>query len=973
MHFDRVVQLVLLAFAVNGEDARLVRTRRRAMVIDPALFDRYNSGSLSLSPTPWPNAASVTSEPTAAEPVIALTTSPTEARPTYYPTATEPVVSLSRAAPSSAPTSVHSSIMKPTLMPQTSYTNSFPCLSTGLIACVTDTGQKCNQVQPAEGNCDTQAPIYSLEFSYSPGTCGQSSNGQGNSFVCKDFDTFTSNETVSLACAGPDGMKLNVEPALLGPGGSFTVTSSSGSALPSYTNCSISSLSSSQVSQEVTFDTSGKVPLSLGDRFGALAAVSCGNLTCFQNMHFWYYISNVGSSSANVTRVDQYLNSKPTSMMDLLLDKELAPGASTSVENTVSLDTCAASNYIFELIAQAKSQEGSCLGDDFYIVTISPPTLSPVVPPTSAPTFGSSSASPTSTPLVMIPPSNAPVSAKPTSRPSTAPTLTPTYVRGLDVNVTFQGSQLNFSTTATSCTARPLELTFLYTGGTCDQSYNVQDSSTFSCTDLGTGPPATIGAQSFIIVSARNDSSAIYYEGLVAVGEQFNVTDGGKILATEQTILIYDAPGGNLLQNVSFSSSCSNNLFLNDQFGAVQLVGWYSKGQGRVSSFEDVEFHITVRMPRAGGNITLRSFVVNTTFFGTVNLTNSVNGQVVSPGSAVELNFTISIDVTVRRRYTIDVTLSGVTKSGEKVHGVGVVEVVVGNPLPHVFPSMAPSKMPVLTPEPTPDPRTTVCELSANITCIVQRNDTTQREQNLECNALAPPTATSCSGAGPTELRFLYTLSGCNQSTTTQPILCKDFNGFPGVQASPVFIQVTGNDTSVIFGQVLFPGQIFSVVSSTTVFGKLTILISTVANGTTAGKPLQSIELDASCGPQSDVRLLAHYGALQLIAYKNAIQGYQSAVEVIEQSFLIQNAGPLPAMVRWANVTSNIFGDFSPVSPPGGELLPGAEMVFPFNSDLVYLLDNVTITSNLTVAGYGVKSGLACRATASSTFTIGQG
>jgi hypothetical protein len=107
-----------------------------------------------------------------------------------------------------------------------------------------------------------------IGLSYQDCDCQCGSNGQGDADSCTDFSALVE-EPVTVQCASSDGAALTVEPLPVIPGGSFTVTAPGGGSLPDKTECTIIAPDGTQL-QQVVIDTSGSVPLVIGDKFGAL-------------------------------------------------------------------------------------------------------------------------------------------------------------------------------------------------------------------------------------------------------------------------------------------------------------------------------------------------------------------------------------------------------------------------------------------------------------------------------------------------------------------------------------------------------------------------------------------------------------------------------------------------------------------------------------------------------------------------------
>ena len=120
------------------------------------------------------------------------------------------------------------------------------------------------------------------------------------------------------------------------------------------------------------------------------------------------------------------------------------------------------------------------------------------------------------------------------------------------------------------CTdGKPVKLLMQYTGEDCDASSNSQSSAVFFCS----GDPA-FADPVHIVASA---GSSTLFDGVVALGGTFAVEDGGSPLTADTTIHVFDL-SGNLLQTVTFHTSCSEPLGEGDQFGSLLVVEFTPEG-----------------------------------------------------------------------------------------------------------------------------------------------------------------------------------------------------------------------------------------------------------------------------------------------------------------------------------------------------------------------------------------------------------
>jgi hypothetical protein len=332
------------------------------------------------------------------------------------------------------------------------------------------------------------------------------------------------------------------------------------------------------------------------------------------------------------------------------------------VEEKTTIDVCTEQVSCVDIYVEASPENGiDCFANDTYKIFIETP------PPTPRPT---------------------PPPLPPTPPPSNPPTVPCT---------------IDFTSTcippppATDCSAippavqqcegRPLMMGMLYNGGDCSQTFTpqVQEPDKFSCTDIGAGPPTIDGEQSYIVVTAVKDPSVVYHADFVEVGTIYYLSDNGERFVADQFIDIYSDSSmaeGTLLQAVQYHSSCSQNLFLKDRFGASQLVEWYNEEQGLISCFANATFDLSVTIPIdiQGDTLTLTS-LVSITSWGVFNLTDDVFGQVVQPGDTIEASFTVTLDLTQVRTYELLTEIIGVTDQGVECRGVDFYSFTAGTDL----------------------------------------------------------------------------------------------------------------------------------------------------------------------------------------------------------------------------------------------------------------------------------------------------
>ena len=137
----------------------------------------------------------------------------------------------------------------------------------------------------------------------------------------------------------------------------------------------------------------------------------------------------------------------------------------------------------------------------------------------------------------------------------------------------------------------------------------------------------------------------------------------------------------NLIQTLRYHSSCSQNLFLKDRFGSVQLVVFINEDEGEVTCFQNVtlSFDIAAPVEIEGGSAELTALTVVTNILDQdgglviLDLGDKVAGVIVTPEMPFVVEATLTIDLTERTtRYTAFSTIVGQTDKGIRCFGVNV-------------------------------------------------------------------------------------------------------------------------------------------------------------------------------------------------------------------------------------------------------------------------------------------------------------
>jgi hypothetical protein len=330
------------------------------------------------------------------------------------------------------------------------------------VSCVTESGASCNEIQPPNPVCSDGTEINSVTFGYSGNSCNPAGNNQGTDTFCEDFSPILFLDVVSVLCrdAAATETALVVEPPLVEPGATFTVTSPSGAALPDKIDCVFTDVDN-VILQQVVIDTSGDVELTLNDEFGAFTLLSCqlpsspeGGQTCLATLTYTVDVKNIGTVEMDITKADFVFKGTTTNLLNVFDNKTVPPGSTTSVSPIVLIDLCNGEEFCADVNVEAEPPNGStCQDTTQYCVNSTPvapspvesPITSPVSPPVSVPVsppVGVPVSPPVAfTSVPVIPPvasSTAPASppvtstsvpvSPPVSKGSTAPVLAPTSV-----------------------------------------------------------------------------------------------------------------------------------------------------------------------------------------------------------------------------------------------------------------------------------------------------------------------------------------------------------------------------------------------------------------------------------------------------------------------------------------------------------------------------------------------------------------
>jgi len=125
----------------------------------------------------------------------------------------------------------------------------------------------------------------------------------------------------------------------------------------------------------------------------------------------------------------------------------------------------------------------------------------------------------------------------------------------------------NFGEDTCDVCDKPKLLTFLF-----DSSNDVVRNSQGSGKSEVSG--SVNGASSVFIMAGEGEGEGAYFMGTVTTGNSFTITDNGDKFSSNTYITMYSSQGGQLLQTSKVHTSCSAPIVKNDNFGAIELIGY---------------------------------------------------------------------------------------------------------------------------------------------------------------------------------------------------------------------------------------------------------------------------------------------------------------------------------------------------------------------------------------------------------------
>ena len=357
-----------------------------------------------------------------------------------------------------------------------------------------------------------------------------------------------------------------------------------------------------------------------------------------------YKISNVGPTCGTITTFERTTDGAVVSFLDGIPEDEriLCPGQDMEVCETVDVNTCEEKCYETSVEVILTMADGTiCQQIDEYEFCVPPPTTESC---------------------------NVEVD----------------LACSTDVNRTEDGSG-NCDVIipiATRCDKRAAAMTWRFNGGNCEQSFNIQEADKFVCTDFVDGGAPTEGSAWLTVASVKNPED-IYFDGEVLVGDLFTMfaadTMKGKFDADSTFSVYADSSKDQLLQESSVHTSCSQNLFLKDKFGSVQLL-IFENEFGLFTCFVGATYSYTLTNEAAANAGAIVEFTSTTNGVVDDCLDDLPAPGIIPPDTTVVVDKEILIDMTIRQTYDTTVFVRAVTPGGAQCSDTATLSFESGNP-----------------------------------------------------------------------------------------------------------------------------------------------------------------------------------------------------------------------------------------------------------------------------------------------------
>ena len=431
-------------------------------------------------------------------------------------------------------------------------------------------------------------------------------------------------------------------------GGVFDLQDTALGHLPDVTTCTISDQNNNQL-QTLTINTGGHVDVFLKDTYGMLELEGCNvngmSQQCIMPLTYTYVINNTGAVEMIINVVDRTRNGTTVSLLNLVPNKDLLPGQSTTVTETENVDICVEGLYKTTLYVAASPPKGfPCHANATYVFPIHV---------------------------------NCRVSVD----------ISCVDSAGVQCNQ-LQPPQGVCSVGSTEMTA----LTLKYVGSSCQSSHNKQPAST--CQDVNGG--LTPGASTTILCVDAATGTSVMSPVTVSPDQTF-VVENSSGLPSQLTCTL--SQGGTTKQVVTFDSSGQSPLNLNDQFGGLDVQSCINSSGVTQTCLDELTYSMNIH--NIGTNI-MDVSVVNVTQNGvTTDYLSQVPNTHLSPGQSTQVTVTQTVDLCVPGAYTTSTLVQATPPGPGLCQAQGNYTFVISPP---PTPPPAPAPVPPPTPPPVPPP-----------------------------------------------------------------------------------------------------------------------------------------------------------------------------------------------------------------------------------------------------------------------------
>jgi hypothetical protein len=438
----------------------------------------------------------------------------------------------------------------------------------------------CKELPPVDNPyCTCAECVREVVFVYTGKPC----NGLEG---CADPGTSVPGESVDIAFAAC-GSNTNAYEQTVMSGDTITINFGD-TCLPECMDVTVSEPGGTET-QTFSIDTScDDRELLLKDSYGSIDFIgyTCDETNvnnCFQEVIYEVEACNIGSEDLTIYDLLFYFNGETEDLLEDGEEPVLETGECYDAVVNEIVDRCTEAEYCANATMNATDPVDGPVCEDMEELKFS------IVPGTVDPTPAPSPA-----------PSAAPIA--PTPFPTT---LTPPPTGDCNLNVTVAPECPVIECGWDRCRARPFRMEFRMSPRACADSILKrcpgQDPDTctcirnvtipeedwaeqqFICDDFNGGPVDPF-ASYYVTSTPEKDENIIYFEGPVSNGGRFNASaqEGEDEVEANTFLNLYTYPNGTigeLVQQVIFHSSCSQQLYLLDVFGSFQLVEFESTSQ----------------------------------------------------------------------------------------------------------------------------------------------------------------------------------------------------------------------------------------------------------------------------------------------------------------------------------------------------------------------------------------------------------